>query len=244
MGRIFEEGGRPDILIEKPDGWPIVIEAEVGNYRQAEIEARSRLDNRLISTGNAIHAAVALVYPDELRSHGGQALRERLRDIELEYVLFTIMPNGETARFPIEGWLKGGVRELAVLLHRSSIPAWRVEALADALELAINRAETTFSASHAVGSPLGSAVAETLGQLDDEAGQTRRMAMTVVVDALVFHAALAEAELQVTDAGGVRSVRAPTHSREQGGLVAVLCRSAISLSHLGFECERADAAQI
>jgi hypothetical protein len=31
IGGIFEEGGRPDILIEKSDGWPIVIEAEVGN---------------------------------------------------------------------------------------------------------------------------------------------------------------------------------------------------------------------
>ena len=29
VGRVFEEGGRPDILIEKSDGWPIVIEAEV-----------------------------------------------------------------------------------------------------------------------------------------------------------------------------------------------------------------------
>ena len=25
VGRIFEEGGRPDILIEKADGWPIVV---------------------------------------------------------------------------------------------------------------------------------------------------------------------------------------------------------------------------
>ena len=39
VGRIFEEVGRPDILVEKSDGWPIVIEAEVGNHRQAEIEA-------------------------------------------------------------------------------------------------------------------------------------------------------------------------------------------------------------
>jgi hypothetical protein len=31
---------------------------------------------------------------------------------------------------------------------------------------------------------------------------------------------------------------------EQFGLVTVLCRSPISLSHLGFEGERADAAQI
>ena len=27
VGGVFEGGGRPDILIEKPDGWPIVIEA-------------------------------------------------------------------------------------------------------------------------------------------------------------------------------------------------------------------------
>ena len=52
VGQIFEEGGRPDILVEKSDGWPIVIEAEVANHRQAEIEARSRLGNRLISTGH------------------------------------------------------------------------------------------------------------------------------------------------------------------------------------------------
>ena len=31
---------------------------------------------------------------------------------------------------------------------------------------------------------------------------------------------------------------------EAGGLVTVLCRSPILLCHLGFECERADAAQI
>jgi len=40
VGKVFEEGGRPDILIEKSDGWPVVLEAEVGNHRQAEIERR------------------------------------------------------------------------------------------------------------------------------------------------------------------------------------------------------------
>ena len=79
VGRIFDEGGRPDILIEKRDGWPIVIEAEVGNHRQAEMEAQSRLGNRLVSSGAAIHAAVALVYPEELRHYQGAALRGALR---------------------------------------------------------------------------------------------------------------------------------------------------------------------
>ena len=199
VGRIFEEGGRPDILVEKSDGWPIVIEAEVGNHHQAEIEAQSRLSNRLISTGNPIHAAIALVYPENLRNHHGAALRSMIQSSQLEYVLFTVQPNGETARFPTEGWLRSGIAELAILLHRSSIPAWRVEALADALELGVKRAAATFTATHPVGSPLGLSLAAILGQLDDDAGQSRRMAMTVLVNALVFHVALAEAELEVQD---------------------------------------------
>lgn len=87
-------------------------------------------------------------------------------------------------RFPPEGWLEGGIAELAILLHRSSIPAWRVVALGDALELGVNRAAAMFTATHPIGSSLGLAVAQLLGQHDDSAGQTRRMAMTVLVEGL------------------------------------------------------------
>ena len=125
--------------------------------------------------------------------------------------------DGQATRFPAEGWLRGGIAQLAVLLHRSSIPAWRVVELGNALELGVNRAATMFSASHPVGSPLGRSVAELLGQHDDAEGQTRRMAMTVLVDALVFHVALAEAELQVEGSeGGLRSTLPPTTFREHG----------------------------
>jgi hypothetical protein len=218
VGRVFEEGGRPDILIEKPDGWPIVIEAEVENYRQAEVEAQSRLGNRLVSSTSPIHASLALVYPANLRSHHGQALRDAISQTRLEYALFSIEPNGDTARFPLSGWLSGGVQELALLLHRSSIPAWRVESLADTLAGGVNRAEGTFSAAHPMGTPMGRSVADQLGQSDDELGQTRRMAMTVIVDALVFHGALAQAEMMVREArtGETRSVRPVGAFRELG----------------------------
>ncbi len=215
VGRIFAEGGRPDILIEKSDGWPIVLEAEVGNHRQAEIEAQSRLGNHLVSSAVQIHAAVALVYPVQLRSHHGAGLRDALRENRFEYALFTVNADGTTSRFPDAGWINGDVTELAVLLHRSSIPAWRVESLADALEQGVVRATGTFSVTHPYGSPLGQSVADLLGQIDDEAGQTRRMAMTVIVDALVFHAALAEAEMVVSGTA-LRSVKSPTESRSRG----------------------------
>lgn len=100
VGRIFVEGGRPDILIEKPDGWPVVLEAEVGNHGQAEAEAKSRLGNRLVSTGALVHVAVALVYPEELRHLSGAALRDALKVCSLEYAFFTVESDDSISRFP------------------------------------------------------------------------------------------------------------------------------------------------
>ena len=215
VGRIFEDGGRPDILIEKSDRWPIVLEAEVANHRQAEIEARSRLGNRLVSSGATIHAAVALVYPEELRRYHGASLRDALRASRLEYALFTVEADGSVSRFPDAGWIFTGIFELVVLLHRSSIPAWRIEALADSLERGIIQASGTFSATYPHNAVLAKRIAALLGQSDDEAGQTRRMAMTVVADALVFHAALSEAELEIREATP-RTVKSPSELRSRG----------------------------
>ena len=162
-----------------------------------------------------IHAVFALVYPEELRHYQGAALRHALRETQFEYALLTVEADGSSSRFPDAGWISGDISELAILLHRSSIPAWRVEALANALEQGVVRAEGTFSATHPHGSALGNSVAKLLGQTDDRSGQTRRMAMTVVVDALVFHAALAEAELQVPTTPP-RTVKSPIQLRSQG----------------------------
>jgi hypothetical protein len=218
VGRTFVEGGRPDILIEKSDGWPIVIEAEVGNHRQAEIEAQSRLGKTISSNSHKVHAAVALVYPTDLRGHRSQKLRDAIQSARFEYALYSTDENEQTIRFPSAGWILGDIRELAILLHRSSIPAWRVESLANELESGVARAAGSFSTGHPVGSTLGRDVAALLGQLDDLAGQTRRMAMTVIADALVFHAALSEAEMPVHDgqSGADRPVREPGAFRQHG----------------------------
>ena len=107
IGGVFEGGGRPDVLIEKTDGWPIVIEAEVGNHAQAAREAQSRLNRTLTSTGRQVHASVALVYPPSLRSHQGRALRNALATEQLEYVLYSVDADGSHVRFPENGWIPG-----------------------------------------------------------------------------------------------------------------------------------------
>lgn len=202
-------------MIEKADGWPIVIEAEVGNHHHAEVEAISRLNRRVASTGREVHASVALVYPKSLRNYQGRALRTALREARFDYALYAAEEDRSASRFPDSGWISGDIAELSLLLHRSSMPAWRVDALADSLERGVIRASGRFDASHGQGSALGMEIAEILGQSDDDEGQTRRMAMTVVVDALVFHAALSKAEMEVPTTPK-RTVRGPTQFREHG----------------------------
>ena len=145
VGGVFEGGGRPDILIEKTDGWAIVIEAEVANHHQAEIEAQSRLNRILTSTGRAVHAAVALVYPMSLREYQGKALREALAAAQLEYALFVAESETAHSRFPATGWISGDVAELSLLLHRSTMPGWRIDALADVLERGVVQASGRLS---------------------------------------------------------------------------------------------------
>ena len=215
IGGVFQGGGRPDVLIEKADGWPIVIEAEVANQSQAEKEARSRLHRTLVSTGRQVHASVALVYPTSMRSYQGQALRSALATAQFEYALYSVDLDGSHIRFPESGWISGGLAELALLLHRSAMPAWRVASLTNTLEDGVIGASGVFSSSNPPESRLGTELAEILGQSDDPEGQTRRMAMTVLIDALVFHAALAEAGMTLpTDPP--RIVRSPSYYRSHG----------------------------
>ena len=218
IGGVFEGGGRPDILIEKPDGWPIIIEAEVGNHRQAEREAQSRLHRRLATTGRPVHASIALVYPNFLRRFQGEALRNALRDADFEYAIYAAVSDGATSRFPEKGWMSGKLPELTLILHRSSLPAWRVDSLVYSLEKGVIRAAGSFSSQHPHGSELGEQIASILGQSDDAGGQTLRMAMTVIVDALIFHAALSEFEMTIP-ALPKRSVQSPGYFRSQGSFL-------------------------
>ena len=220
IGNIFVEGGRPDVLIEEASGWPVVIEAERENHGSAEDDAKARLGLTVASSGRKIETAIALVYPPNLHLLYGAELREAMENTnELEYVLYTRLDDGGHDRLPDTGWIVGNVRDLARLVNRAAIPSPRLEALTTELENGVRQAAEGFTRRHGYGSNLGDHVADVLGQSDDVEGQTRRMAMTVIANALVFHESLAEVEFQVTDTEGgpTRNVR-PVNAFRTGGL--------------------------
>ncbi len=201
-GHVLAGGGRPDILVEEASGWPVVIEADLSDHSGADKDAIARLGRVVQRTGRPIETAIALVYPPELHTLDGPNLREAVRTTEsFEYALFTRLIHRPPDRLPASGWLKGNIRDLAVLVQRATAPPQRVDALAKRLQDGIQWAAEGFTQWNPYGEPGGAKVAAVLGQTDDEEGQTRLMAMTVVATALIFHEALAESHFVVQENG-------------------------------------------
>ena len=218
-GQILLGGGRPDVLIEEATGWPVPVEAKLSSCAGAEAAAIGRLGRTVAYTGRKIETSVALVYPQSVRSLDGASLRKEIANTnELEYVLYTHQDNETYERLPDSGWLRGNVKDLASLVYRAAVPQVRVDDLATQLENGVRYAAAAFTRRHDLGSSVGEQIATLLGQSDDKAGQTRRMAMTVIANALVFHESLAEVEFQVPEGEGIPTgaVRPVEHFRPQG----------------------------
>ncbi len=210
---------RPDILIEEASLWPVVIEAERTNHPSAEQDALDRLGKIVNETGKPIESVIALVYPESVLNLSEQALRDELgRTNDLEYALYTRTIGGGEERLPESGWLNGSAKDLAMLAHRASMPAPRIERLGGVLEHGIETAANRFTERHGSHLPgeLGPDIAKLLGQADDQGGQTRRMAMTVLINALIFHEALAEAGFRIERDSGESAVP-PSFLPPRGG---------------------------
>jgi hypothetical protein len=211
----FVGGGRPDILIETDSEWPVVLEAEVANHRQAEKEALSRIGRQLTNNVNPVETAIALVYSEEMRTLEGANLRNKLSEAVFDYAVYQSGPEDSAPyRFPRNGFLKGDVFDLVFALNKANASAARIAVLTDILEKGINAAEATTRIRHEIGGAHGVALAEALGQKDDEGGQTRKMALTVVANALVFHETLSQAHLLVPEGRRKRPVVSPMQLRD------------------------------
>ena len=226
-GAVQGSAERPDILVEDAAGWPVAVEAEWPPAAGVEEEAQNRLYRRLSEGGLFIETAIALIYPLELDGKSGQALRDAILATEdLRYALYTHRENEPAERLPGSGWLRGNVRDLAMLLHRAAAPAGRVDALAEELERGVEQAADLFTKSNPYGESGGAALAEVLGQPDDPEGQTRRMAMTIIANAIIFQEAMASANFSVApvpsasdEASTVRPrIIAPFNDMQENGI--------------------------
>ena len=172
-------GLQPDILVTAPGRSPVVLEAEYMPATNAEAEAKARLGLEVVATGRLIESAIALRYPEDIRSAGN--LTKALSAATISYCVVS----EDEDRFPASGWIEGGVGDLAELIRLVSVPQRAVDEAADALEKGIERAASIMNQLHESRPDVMPEIAGLLGMAD--VIQTRRMAGAIIANAMVFH---------------------------------------------------------
>ncbi len=178
-----QPGLQLDNLITAPGRAPVVVEAEWEALGTAEGDAAKRLGLLVVDEVHPIEAAVALRYPDSVRFSDN--LRESMTASRLSYaVLYR-----DGGRFPEAGWLQGSVADLADLIRLESMPQQAVDATANALQQGIDRVAAILDDLETRRPRVNADIAGLLGMVN--VPQTRRMAVAIIANAMVFHERIA-----------------------------------------------------
>jgi hypothetical protein len=186
-------GKKPDILINEPNVSPVTVETEISPAQTVELDAKQRLGEHLAPSGRRILSSLAVRLPVRLRDLSGQPLKDEiLTASDLDVALFTGESPASFARWPRNGWVQANVTDLSMLIQSATVPPAVVEEAANKLVEGVSEA-AAFLEDMAIAH-LGAMqkICEELRQQDSE--QTRRMAATILANALVFHESLARGE--------------------------------------------------
>jgi hypothetical protein len=198
----FRGAARPDILIVEAGTSPVAIETEVAPAQTVEKDARSRLGEILRENGKPVLSSVAVRLSQKLRHLEGKALADELSSrATFEFACFMGRSPEDATRWPSRGWMTGDIREMSLLCQSMTIPPAIVDDAADRLVQGVSDAAGHLDELAQRYDGALKNIATTLKQEDGI--QTRRMAMTIVANAFVFHASLAG---QTGDLADVRSI--------------------------------------
>ncbi len=182
----------PDIVVGYPGESSVIVETEFEPATTVEDDARSRLGVKIKSTGDNVEQVVAVRIPAGLRDAVGKGIAEG----RFSYCSLSLLPpttldeSVKVERFPRRDWIRGGIDDLAGFIERAALSESRINEGADLLEFGVG------GAAGRLHQDLEGAYERVLrrvaAQLHQEAGvQTTRMAMAVVINALIFHIAIA-----------------------------------------------------
>jgi len=206
-------GKRPDILIVEPNVSPVIVETEILPAISVESDARQRLGEHLAPSGRRILSSLAVRLPIRLRDFSGQLLKnEILNASDFEMALYTGESPESCIRWPQNGWVFGNATDLSILIQSASVPPAVVEEAANKLVDGVSEAAALLTDMAIAHLGAITKICEELRQQDGE--QTRRMATTILANALVFHESLARGE------GDLYNVRTLDELRGKRGSVS------------------------
>ena len=179
---------RPDMLVQVPLAQTIVLETEFEPASNVEQEARDRLGLTPTGSKEPVDHAFALCIPRSLQENQHD-LHHRIRQADFRYCVLNrseLFP----ARWPDTGWLRGTIYDVARCMEQVMVSQQIVDKSLEILEEAIRAATCQVTGATQMGFV---DIERYLGEvLNQEAGeQTTRMAMTIIANAILFHATIA-----------------------------------------------------
>ena len=188
-GILRETALQPDIVIRPPGGIPVVLETEFEPAHSVEEDAQKRLGKFLQYRGAQIEQSIAVQIPRDLSEVPQEDLEREIEAAEFHYCTYSLQAADMAVRWPVTGWLVGGIDDLASCIENVSLSERLLAEGTQILEQSIGDASGELRET--AGPHALEKMAQFLHQEDGE--QTSRMAMAIVANALVFHTAIVEA---------------------------------------------------
>ena len=179
---------RPDILVHVPDTQPVVIETEYDPASTVEDDAKARLGKTPLTSADPIEQAIAVRIPESLRRDQAD-MAERIAAASFGYCVFSGDP-ASPERWPEAGWLTGSIDHIARCVEHAMVSQRLIDESMSILEEGVRLATRAIRDSSERGfTDIERDMGRVLNQHSGE--QTTRMAMTIIANALTFHAAVA-----------------------------------------------------
>ncbi len=198
-GVLEEKSKRPDIVISHENGLTVVIETEYAPANTVELDAQSRLGQKVNLSGDEVEVCLAVKLPASLRQAHQKDLATAAAVANYSFALF--IHGGEEGslshieRWPKSGWLEGGLDDLASSIEDVVLSERRVLRGVKILETVVGQA-----AGHLQFHAREFVFAKLAEKLHQEAGeQTNRMAIAILANAVIFHMRLARLHPEVED---------------------------------------------
>lgn len=185
--RVFPNSAQtPDVLVEAPGGLPVVLECKFDkqtNVSAVEQQAECRLGEQTDS-GREVEQAIAVLYPEKYLREHPDSEKAALESAELRYAVYSKTEAGASLRFPSAGWLQGPVSDLADFVENVAVSEQKLQSALTLFANEIEAAANILGAAGASSANLGKVLNQEPGE------QTNRMAMAILLNALVFQTTL------------------------------------------------------
>ena len=183
-----------DILVRHRGGLPVAIETEFGSAPTVEKEAIARLGKVLFDDNKRIEQVIALRLPESLRKQSQSELDDELESARYNLCIYSIQGkqhlNLEYRRWPSEGWIQGGVNDLANIIEHTALSENQISDSMEILDSGVTQAATILqNGCKWKADTVPEQIANCLHQSCNE--QTMKMAMAILANALTFHKTIA-----------------------------------------------------